>query len=124
MLGDGALADAARPLRRGTSQATPAYFFYPLGGPGGRLAFHPLARKGRLPVHPSCVAIGGTITQFETDPFDPTRVFVAGDDGSVRVFVLPVDAPEDGTTVSEPARVLSGMSCAQGRVPATSVIPS
>ncbi|GAA5861637.1 hypothetical protein JCM3774_002654 [Rhodotorula dairenensis] len=88
-------------------QATPTHFFYPLGGPGGRLAFHPLARKGRLPVHPSCVAIGGTITQFETDPFDSTRVFVAGDDGSVRVFTLPVDAPEDVTTIAEPARVLS-----------------
>lgn len=88
-------------------QANPNYFFYPLGGPGGRLAFHPLARKGRLPVHASCVAIGGTITHFETDPFDPSRVFVAGDDGSVRVFTLPEEAPEDGTTISEPTRVLS-----------------
>ncbi|TKA54281.1 hypothetical protein B0A53_03373 [Rhodotorula sp. CCFEE 5036] len=88
-------------------QANPNYFFYPLGGPGGRLAFHPLVRKGRLPVHASCVAIGGTITHFETDPFDPSRVFVAGDDGSVRVFTLPEEAPEDGTTISEPTRVLS-----------------
>ncbi|GAA5963348.1 hypothetical protein JCM8115_000985 [Rhodotorula mucilaginosa] len=88
-------------------QANPNYFFYPLGGPGGRLAFHPLARKGRLPVHASYLAIGGTITHFETDPFDPSRVFVAGDDGSVRVFTLPEEAPEDGTTISEPTRVLS-----------------
>ncbi|GAA5989689.1 hypothetical protein JCM10908_000589 [Rhodotorula pacifica] len=88
-------------------QANPTYIFYPLGGPGGRLAFHPLSRKGRLPVHASCVAIGGTITQFETDPFEATRVFVAGDDGSIRVFALPAEAPEDGATITEPLRILS-----------------
>lgn len=59
-------------------------------------------------MHPSCVAIGGTITQFETDPFNPGRVFVAGDDGAIRVFNLPNEAPDDGTTISEAAHTLSG----------------
>lgn len=93
-------------------QASSLYFFYPLAGTGGRLAFHPLARKGRLPVHPSCVSIGGTITDFAVDPFDPTRVFVAGDDSSIRVFSLPSDPAEwkEGEVLTEATRTLTGAS--------------
>ncbi|GAA6011893.1 hypothetical protein JCM10207_003421 [Rhodosporidiobolus poonsookiae] len=67
-------------------KANSLYFFYPLSGPGGRLALHPLSSKGRLATHPAALQTGHTITEFEVDPFDPTRVFVAGDDGAVRVF--------------------------------------
>ncbi|KAJ8295074.1 Endoplasmic reticulum vesicle protein 25 [Rhodotorula toruloides] len=90
-------------------KASSLYFFYPLAGTGGRLAFHPLARKGRLPVHPSCVSIGGTITDFAVDPFDPTRVFVAGDDSSIRVFSLPSDPAEwkEGEVLTEATRTLT-----------------
>ncbi|GEM07388.1 coronin 7 [Rhodotorula toruloides] len=92
------------------AQASSLYFFYPLAGPGGRLAFHPLARKGRLPVHPSCVSIGGTITDFAADPFDPNRVFVAGDDSAIRVFSLSPDPAEEwteGEVLTEPTKTLT-----------------
>ncbi|BGP70329.1 hypothetical protein NBRC10513v2_003688 [Rhodotorula toruloides] len=91
-------------------KASSLYFFYPLAGPGGRLAFHPLARKGRLPVHPSCVSIGGTITDFAVDPFDSNRLFVAGDDSSIRVFWLPSNPDEEwkeGEVLTEATRTLT-----------------
>ncbi|GAA5898964.1 hypothetical protein JCM8208_005439 [Rhodotorula glutinis] len=89
-------------------KASPSYLFYPLSGPGGRLAFHPLTRTGRLPVHPSCVAVGGTVVEFCVDPFDPRRVCVAGEDGAVRVFELPrEDGWKEGETRSEAMVVLN-----------------
>lgn len=93
-------------------QASSLYFFYPLAGPGGRLAFHPLARKGRLPVHPLCISIGGTITDFTVDPFDSTRVFIAGDDSTVRVFTLPDPAKEweEAEVLTDATRTLTGAS--------------
>ncbi|GAA5824139.1 hypothetical protein JCM11251_001537 [Rhodosporidiobolus azoricus] len=70
-------------------KATSLYLLYPLSGPGGRIAVHPLSQKGRLPTHPPALQSGATVVDFEVDPFLPTRVFVAGDDGAVRVFELP-----------------------------------
>ncbi|GAA5897539.1 hypothetical protein JCM6882_003511 [Rhodosporidiobolus microsporus] len=70
-------------------KATSLYLLYPLSGPGGRLAVHPLSQKGRLPVHPPALQTGATVVDFEVDPFVPNRVFVACDDGAVRVFELP-----------------------------------
>ncbi|GAA5842539.1 hypothetical protein JCM9279_003612 [Rhodotorula babjevae] len=89
-------------------KASPTYLFYPLSGPGGRLAFHPLSRPGRLPVHPSCVAVGGAVVEFCVNPFDPRRVCVAGEDGAVRVFALPSeDEWKEAETRSEARVVLS-----------------
>ncbi|BGP40025.1 hypothetical protein JCM10450v2_004005 [Rhodotorula kratochvilovae] len=89
-------------------KASPAYLLYPLSGPGGRLAFHPLSRPGRLPVHASCVAVGGAVVEFEVDPFAERRVFVAGEDGRVSVFELPaVEEWKEGETRGEAVRVLS-----------------
>ncbi|GAA5960040.1 hypothetical protein JCM3765_006144 [Sporobolomyces pararoseus] len=70
-------------------KANSEYFFFPLSGPGGRLAVHPLASKGRLPVHIPALVSGSTTVNFEVDPFDSKKVFVACDDDSVRVFELP-----------------------------------
>ncbi|GAA5978078.1 hypothetical protein JCM11641_006621 [Rhodosporidiobolus odoratus] len=75
-------------------KATPTYLLYPLSGPGGRLAIHPLSRKGRLPTHPPALQTGATVVDFELDPFGGEKVFVAGDDGNVRVFELPKEVGE------------------------------
>ncbi|GJN89289.1 hypothetical protein Rhopal_002269-T1 [Rhodotorula paludigena] len=91
-------------------KASPTYLFYPLAGPGGRIAYHPLSRPGRLPVHPSTLAIGGTVVEFAVDPFDGgSRAFVAGDDGAVRVFELPRETQgwTEGEERNEAARVLT-----------------
>ncbi|GAA5985798.1 hypothetical protein JCM5350_005287 [Sporobolomyces pararoseus] len=76
-------------------KANSEYFFFPLSGPGGRLAVHSLATKGRLPVHIPALVSGSTIVNFEVDPFDSQRVFVACDDDAVRVFKLPVGGFEE-----------------------------
>ncbi|GAA5851099.1 hypothetical protein JCM8547_004132 [Rhodosporidiobolus lusitaniae] len=70
-------------------KATPLYLFYPLSGPGGRLAVHPVTRKRRLPFPPRGLQNGATIVEFATSPFNPRKVFIAGDDGVVKVFELP-----------------------------------
>lgn len=87
-------------------KANTKYFFYPLAGPGGRLAYHPIESKGRLPVQLPCIGSGHDIVDFVLDPFDEKRVFVAGSDGKVRVFQVP-----DGSAADEqmqPAVVLEG----------------
>ncbi|GAA6016484.1 hypothetical protein JCM11491_002336 [Sporobolomyces phaffii] len=75
-------------------KANSQFFFFPLAGPGGRLAVHPVAAKGRLPVHIPGLVSGSTIVNFELDPFDPTKVFVACDDDAVRVFNVPAGGIE------------------------------
>ncbi|GAA5883524.1 hypothetical protein JCM16303_005463 [Sporobolomyces ruberrimus] len=76
-------------------KANSQYFFFPMSGPGGRLAVHPLSSKGRLPVHIPALVSGSTIVNFEVDPFDTSRVFVACDDDAVRVFKLPAEGIEE-----------------------------
>ncbi|GAA6027168.1 hypothetical protein JCM8097_002450 [Rhodosporidiobolus ruineniae] len=77
-------------------KASSLFLFYPLSGPGGRLAVHPLSQKGRLPTHLPALQNGATVVDFEVDPFNPRRVVVAGDDGAVRVFEVPEAEGEEG----------------------------
>lgn len=76
-------------------KASTLYFFYPLAGPGGRLAVHPIAAKGRLPTHIPGLVCGSGITDYALDPFDPARVFVACEDSAVRVWSVPSDLSAD-----------------------------
>ncbi|SCV74346.1 BQ2448_6778 [Microbotryum intermedium] len=76
-------------LCQSSSQANPLYMFFPLSGAGGRLGVHPLASQGRLPTNIPSLVCGATIVNFELDPFDPRRVFIASDDSKIRVFVIP-----------------------------------
>ncbi|KAL8287521.1 hypothetical protein RQP46_003379 [Phenoliferia psychrophenolica] len=75
-------------------KANHLHFFFPLAGAGGRLGVHPLAAKGRLPTLIPSLVCGAGIVDFELDPFDPLRVFVASDDSKIRVFVLPKEGLE------------------------------
>ena len=65
------------------------HLFYPLAGPGGRLAVHPISAKGRLPVHAPSLACGSDIIDFVLDPFDERRVYLACQDAKIRVFRVP-----------------------------------
>lgn len=89
-------------------QASPLYFFFPLSGPGGRLAVHPISAVGRLPTLIPALVSGATVVEFELDPFDPTRVFVAADDSRVRVFELPSDGKGLAEDTTEVVKVLEG----------------
>ncbi|GAA6062505.1 hypothetical protein JCM10212_006354 [Sporobolomyces blumeae] len=89
-------------------KANSNHFFYPLSGPGGRLAVHPLSSKGRLPVHVPTLVSGSTVVNFELDPFDPTRVFVACDDDAIRVFRVPAEGLDKD--LEEPEKVLKDAS--------------
>lgn len=82
------------------------YFFYPLSGPGGRLAYHLVEQKGRLPVRIPCITTGHDIIDFIIDPFDDDRVFVAGSDGKVRAFEVKSGSEGEGQT--EATAVLDG----------------
>lgn len=86
-------------------KANTKYFFYPLAGPGGRLAYHEIKQKGRFPVQIPCIGSGHDIVDFAFDPFNESRVFIAGSDGRVRVFELTDDGQEE---VTGPATVLDG----------------
>ncbi|XP_059617910.1 coronin-7 isoform X2 [Phlebotomus argentipes] len=62
----------------------------PLAGPGGKIAIYELEKCGRLPdgVIPSLVN-GSNIMDFQWDPFNPSRLAVACDDGIVRLWMIP-----------------------------------
>ncbi|KAK4053254.1 hypothetical protein OIO90_004028 [Microbotryomycetes sp. JL221] len=77
-------------------KANRLYFFFPLGGPGGRLAVHAVAARGRLPADIPALVCGATIMSFELDPFVQSRVFVACDDSKVRMFELPTSGNPEG----------------------------
>ncbi|GAA5911257.1 uncharacterized protein JCM6883_001960 [Sporobolomyces salmoneus] len=76
-------------------KANSSFFFHPLSGPGGRLALHPIEKKGRLPVNLPALVCGSTITGFELDPFDQRKVFVACEDDQVRMFRVPEEGVEE-----------------------------
>lgn len=78
-------------------KANTKYFFYPLSGPGGRLAYHAISAKGRLPVQIPCIGSGHDIVDFALDPFKDERVFIAGSDGKVRVFEVAESRAEEST---------------------------
>lgn len=86
-------------------KANTKYFFYPLSGPGGRLAYHPISAKGRLPVQTPCIGSGHDIVDFALDPFGEDRVFIAGSDGRIRVFEV---TQGKGNEVTTPFATLEG----------------
>lgn len=100
---------------RSLIRASKTFFFFPLGGPGGRLGMHKVADKQRLPFAVPHLTSGATIVDFAADPFDDSKVFVAADDGKIRAFELPRgDLDLEG---SEPVLVLEGASwCAQQKL--------
>ena len=70
-------------------KASDQYFFYPLAGPGGRLAIHPIVDKGRLPTHAPSFSCGSDIVDFAVDSFDGKRVYIACADAKIYVFEVP-----------------------------------
>ncbi|PWN30480.1 DUF1900-domain-containing protein [Jaminaea rosea] len=88
---DASISPAARSFL-----STPSHLLYPLAGPGGRLAFHELARAGRMPEAKdiSWIETGGKVFDFTSDPFDSRRVVTMADDG-VKVWRLPAEPGPD-----------------------------
>uniref|UniRef100_A0A182PL45 Coronin n=1 Tax=Anopheles epiroticus TaxID=199890 RepID=A0A182PL45_9DIPT len=77
----------------------------PIAGAGGKIAVLELNNPGRLPdgVIPSLVNIQN-IMDFQWDPFDPSRLAVACDDGSVKLWRIPAGGLTKPT--NEPEAVL------------------
>ncbi|XP_055597739.1 coronin-7 isoform X3 [Uranotaenia lowii] len=77
----------------------------PISGAGGKIAIFELSKPGRLPdgVIPTLVN-GNNIMDFQWDPFDNTRLAVACDDGTVKIWAIP----EGGLTepTNEPEKEL------------------
>lgn len=88
------------------TQANRLFMYFPLAGPGGRLGVHPVALKGRLPVQIPALAVGAIIVDFELDPFDETKVYIASDDSKIRVFSSAREGFEGDR--SDSSSVLSG----------------
>jgi hypothetical protein len=75
-------------------QTSKNHLFFPIAGPGGRLAVHPRKARGRMPVGGRGYLSGGVeMVGFCVDPFGD-RVAVAGEDGAVRVWSLSPDGFE------------------------------
>lgn len=73
----------------------------PIAGPGGKIAVYELAKTGRLPdgVIPSLVN-GSNVMDFQWDPFNPRRLAVACDDGTVKFWSVPEDGLKE--PINEP----------------------
>lgn len=53
------------------------------------MGVHPLSAIGRFPTAIPSLLNGAGIVDFELDPFDPHRVFIAGDDSRIKVYRIP-----------------------------------
>ncbi|POW08779.1 hypothetical protein PSTT_07264, partial [Puccinia striiformis] len=80
---------ATFPADREMIKCTSNFFLVPIGGPGGRLGVYHLMNKGRLPTRLPCLINEANIVAFEVDQLDQGRVYVAGEDGKVRIFRVP-----------------------------------
>ncbi|KAK6630379.1 hypothetical protein RUM44_005046 [Polyplax serrata] len=77
----------------------------PLSGPGGKIAVFEVSKTGRLPdlVTPTLVH-GTTVMDFCWDNFNNRKLAVAGDDGLVRLWIIPEGGLEEST--NEPNAIL------------------
>ena len=91
-------------------RCTPHLVVFPLAGPGGRLAIHPLSKSGRMDKEEvKYLSAGVDIGEFALEGFsgDTTSVAIAGEDGAVRVWRVPqAGLAESG---KEPDVILTGM---------------
>ncbi|KAA1118825.1 Coronin-7 [Puccinia graminis f. sp. tritici] len=92
---------ATFPADREMIKCTSSFFLVPIGGPGGRLGVHRLTNKGRLPTRLPCLINEANIVAFEVDQLVQGRVFVAGEDGKVRVFRVPEQGLEEDSLNAE-----------------------
>ncbi|ORY22755.1 putative actin cross-linking [Naematelia encephala] len=87
-------------------KSTAELVFFPIQGPGGRLAVHPLKNKGRMPVGGEGYISGGSeLVDFDIE-LGGKRVALAGEDGVIRVWTVG----EEGVhgPGPEPETVLKG----------------
>ncbi|ORX39705.1 putative actin cross-linking [Kockovaella imperatae] len=85
--------------------------FFPISGPGGRLAVHPLSKKGRMDNSEQFYLSGGVdISDFAVEHFgdDICRVVIAGEDGIARMW--NVDGSGLSESGKEPDATLQGDS--------------
>ena len=91
-------------------KTTPHLALFPLQGPGGRLAIHPLKKKGRVRLGGEGYLSGGVgITDFAVENFvfeGGSRVALAGEDGVIRVWRVDQDGKQGAR--AEAAQVLRG----------------
>ncbi|XP_049958997.1 coronin-7 isoform X2 [Schistocerca serialis cubense] len=81
----------------------------PLSGPGGKIAVFEISRTGKLPdgVIPTLVQ-GTNVMDFAWDPFDSSRLAVACDDGTIRLWLVPEGGLPEPTNT--PDQILAGHS--------------
>lgn len=89
--------------------ANPERVAVPLSGPGGKIAVFEISRTGKLPdgVIPTLVQ-GTNVMDFAWDPFDSSRLAVACDDGTIRLWLVPEGGLPEPTNT--PDQILAGHS--------------
>lgn len=96
-------------------QANHLFMFFPLAGAGGRLGVHRIADTGRLPTAIHSIVAGATIVDYELDPFDPTRVFVACEHSRIRSYRIPQGGLEEDWSEVDVAMVGESFRLVGGR---------
>ncbi|KAM5152135.1 coronin-7-like [Mantella aurantiaca] len=101
---------------RGVSQSTPGESdgfcvnpqraAVPLAGPGGQVAVLELSHPGRLPDSLPTIENTVPVTDLTWDPFNPQRLLTGGEDGRIKVWIIPQGGLKE--TLSEPHSVLIG----------------
>ncbi|KAM4632370.1 coronin-7-like isoform 2-T2 [Discoglossus pictus] len=100
---------------RGVSQSTPGEsdgicvnkerLALPLAGPGGQVAVLELSQPGRLPDTLPTVQNKVPVTDLTWDPFNTHRLVTGGEDGRIRVWMIPEKGLTE--TLTEPHTVLT-----------------
>lgn len=101
---------------KGVSQSTPGEsdgfcanhqrVAVPLSGPGGQVAVLELSQPGRLPDSLPTIENTVPVTDLTWDPFNPQRLVTGGEDGRIKVWIIPQVGLKE--TFSDPHSVLIG----------------
>ncbi|XP_053551119.1 coronin-7 isoform X1 [Bombina bombina] len=101
---------------RGVSQSTPGEsdgfclnherLALPLSGPGGQIAVLELSQPGRLPDTLPTIQNKAPVTDLIWDLFNTHKLVTGGEDGRIRVWLIPLKGLTE--TLTEPDQVLVG----------------
>ncbi|XP_068100274.1 coronin-7 isoform X1 [Hyperolius riggenbachi] len=101
---------------KGVSQSTPGEsdgfcanhqrVAVPLSGPGGQVAVLELSQTGRVPDSLPSIENTVPVTDLTWDPFNPHRLVTGGEDGRIKVWIIPEGGLKE--TVTDPHSVLIG----------------
>ncbi|KAI8800358.1 hypothetical protein BJ742DRAFT_73314 [Cladochytrium replicatum] len=91
----------SHPVDSNAIVANESWIAVAISGPGGRVGIISAKTSGRLPLHVPCFVCGSEVLDFRFDPFEPSRLLVASEDGRLRAFKVPEEGLKEDSGETE-----------------------